>query len=331
MKSLVSVVMPVRNGGDFLAAAVNSILGQSHRNLELILVDDHSDDDAITSLDISDDRLTVYPSRGEGVVKAFNTGMAHCQGEFVARMDGDDISLPERFSCQLDYFRKYPELEIVGCCVEIFSETGIRGGFKRYQDWLNSVRTSLQIHHQIFIESPMPNPGTMFRRRALETLSGYRALDWPEDYDLFLRADAAGMQMGKPEPVLLYWREHPARLTHNDGIYSREQFQAAKVHYLLHHRLIMQNVIIWGAGPTGRLTHDLIVAEGGVVEGFIEVHPRRIGRQKRGLPVWPIERCGQTDLPMILVAVGAAGARQEISGFMLQQNKTEGEDYLFVA
>lgn len=177
----------------------------------------------------------------------------------------------------------------------------------------------------------MPNPGVMFRRRALQTLGGYRDVDWPEDYDLFLRADAAGLQMGKPESVLLRWREHDTRLTHTDVRYTREQFMRAKTHFLVHHRLKGQTVIIWGAGPTGRQIHDLYLAEGGVVNGFIEVHPRRIGGQKRGLPVWAVDKCKEPDLPMILVAVGAAGAREDITAFMFGCNMTEGEDYLFVA
>lgn len=331
MKPLVSVVMPVRNGGAYLPAAVGSILGQSHQQIELILVDDHSSDDAIALLDQSDSRMKIYQSQGSGVVSAFNTGFAQSNGEFVARMDSDDISLPERLGCQLEFLEEHPDIAIAGCCVDIFSEAGIQGGLKRYESWLNSVRTPAEIHNQIFVESPMPNPGTMFRRDALQTLAGYRELDWPEDYDLFLRADAAGMQMGKPDPVLLRWREHARRLTHSSDIYARKQFQAAKVHFLVQHRLRGQAVIIWGAGPTGRLTHDLIKAEGGLVDGFIEVHPRRIGGQKRGLPVWSVDKCKQDNLPMILVAVGAAGARQDISAFMLELGRTEGQDYLFVA
>ena len=87
--------------------------------------------------------------------------------------------------------------------MEIFSEPGIQGGLERYQNWLNSVRTPQQVHLQIFIESPLPNPATMFRCTVLEQLNGYRDPDWPEDYDLYLRADAAGVQMGKPAPVVL--------------------------------------------------------------------------------------------------------------------------------
>ena len=90
-------------------------------------------------------------------------------------------------------------------------------------------------------------------------------------------------------------------------------------------------VIIWGAGPTGRQMHDLIIKEGGSVEGFIEVHPRRIGGQKRGLPVWAMDKVQNMNDSMLLVAVGAAGARQEIFNYLTLHNKTEGQDYLFVA
>jgi len=328
---LVSVVMPVHNGGQYLKAAVNSILHQSCRDLELLLVDDHSTDHAIAALDPSDTRLSILQSRGKGVVNAFNTGLARCKGQFVARMDADDISLPQRLETQLEYLEQHPRVDIAGCCVEIFSENGIQGGLQRYQQWLNSVLDPLLVRRQIFIESPLPNPGLTARSAAMETLGGYRDIDWPEDYDLLLRADALGMQMGKPEEVLLRWREHGSRITHTDPRYTWEQFMRAKAHFLVRHRLKDQAVILWGAGPTGRDFHDLIIAEGGAVEGFIEVHPRRIGGQKRGLPVWSIEKCTEAGLPMILVAVGAAGAREDIAALMRQNDKAEGEDYLFVA
>lgn len=331
MKPLVSVVLPVRNGGAYLAQAVTSILSQTFDNLELILVDDHSSDGAVSALDKSDPRLSVINSNGDGVVDAFNTGFTLSRGEFIARMDADDISIDQRLECQLDYLHRHPSVDIAGSCVEIFSEHGIQGGLERYQKWLNSVLTPEQIHKQIFIESPIPNPGVMFRRDVLEQLQGYRDGDWPEDYDLYLRADAAGIKMGKPEPVLLRWREHESRLTHTDPCYSREQFMRAKTHFLVHHRLAGRRVIIWGAGPTGRQIHDLIIAEGGIVEGFIEVHPRRIGGRKRGLPVWPVAKTDNLGMAMLLVAVGTAGAREEIAAFLHSHNQIEGQDYLFVA
>jgi hypothetical protein len=331
MKPLVSVVMPVHNGGKFLQQAVNSILSQTMQRLELVLIDDHSTDSAIVALDKSDPRIKIFKSNGRGIVNACNTGFSHCRGAFIARMDADDISLEQRLECQLDYFEHHPEVNIAGSCVEIFADDGLRGGLERYQDWLNSVREPEQVRKQIFIESPLPNPSLMLRSAALKQLSGYRNNAWPEDYDLLLRADAANMQMGKPAPVLLRWREHESRLTHTDSLYERKKFMQAKSHYLVRHRLKGRPVVIWGAGPTGRDMHDLIKAEGGSVDGFIEVHPRRIGGQKRGLPVWSMDKTKSIGDAMLLVAVGAAGARKEIAEFVNAQGKTEGQDYLFVA
>ncbi len=237
MSGLVSVVMPVRNGGAYLQSAVDSILQQSHANLELIIIDDHSDDGAVDRLVNQDPRVKRVKSTGSGVVGAFNQGFKHSQGHYIARMDSDDLALPQRLQVQLEYLQQNSDVDIVSCCVEFFSSTPILGGLKRYQKWLNSVVSPLQIHQQLFIESPMPNPGAVFRRAALEQLGGYRKMPWPEDYDLFLRADAAGMRMGKPQAVLLRWREHAERLTHTDDAYTREQFMRAKAHFLVNHRL----------------------------------------------------------------------------------------------
>jgi len=332
MNPIVSVIMPVRNGGDYLEAAVGSILGQTFSDLELILVDDHSVDGAISGLSMADPRLVLQKNKQRGVSSAFNTGLSLARGEVIARMDADDISLPARIEKQYCYFQSNPDVDICGACVEIFTGGEVAGGNIRYQAWLNACRSPGQIQREMFIESPIPNPTAMFRRDAILRLGGYRDPDWPEDYDLFLRADALGMQMGKPEQILLHWREHARRLTRNDQRYDLKRFQAAKAHFLSKYRLSGKGpLILWGAGPSGRLMHDLLLEEGTPVRGFLEVHPRRIGGEKRGLPVWPIEEIDRMDDAFILVAVGAAGARANIREFMHERELCEGEHFLFVA
>ena len=331
MNPLVSVILPVRNGGAYLAGAVASILDQSFSNLELILVNDHSEDEAITSLAQQDTRLRILDNPGRGVAQAFEHGLGHAQGRFVARMDADDLAMPDRLEVQLNYLESYPEIDICGACVEIFARHELAGGNLRYQTWLNACRTAEQIHRELFIESPIPNPTALFRREAIDRLGAYRDPDWPEDYDLFLRADACGMRMGKPDEILLKWREHDQRLTRTDSRYDIARFQAAKAHYLVANRLQGRPVVIWGAGPTGRLMHDLLRAEGAQIRGFLEVHPRRIGGSKRNLPVWPIDRVATLENEFILVAVGAAGAREKIRSWMSRSEVEEGRDYLFVA
>jgi glycosyltransferase involved in cell wall biosynthesis len=331
MNPAVSVVLPVRNGGAWLPEAVESILRQTLADFELLLVDDHSEDDAIGCLDRRDKRLRILPAMGRGVVAAFNTGLRRADGAFVARMDADDISLPQRLESQRQYLLEHHDVDICGGCFKFFGEEAIGGGNRRYQDWQNALRSPEDIHRQIFVESPIANPSLFARREAIEQLGSYRDTNWPEDYDLLLRADAAGMKMGKPEEVLLRWREHEGRLTRIDSRYALNKFQAAKAHYLARHRLGEAPVILWGAGPSGRLMHDLLIEEGVRINGFLDVHPRRIGGKKRDLPVWPIKHAGNVVDEMILVAVGAAGARDEIRAFLNELGRREGSDYLFVA
>jgi glycosyltransferase involved in cell wall biosynthesis len=291
VKPTVSVILPVRDGGAYLAAAVDSIQAQTVGDFELIIVDDHSSDGAVERLGRDDPRISLIDNVGSGVSTAFNTGLARARGRFIARMDADDLALPTRLERQLDYLETHPDIGIAGACVEIFSAAGIGGGNRRYQHWLNACRRPGQIHRELFVESPIPNPTALFRAEVIRQLGGYGNPPWPEDYDLYLQADARGIRMGKPKEILLKWREHPARLTRTDERYRLERFQQAKAEYLARYRLSGKGpFVIWGAGPSGRLMHEFI-----------------------------------------LVAVGAAGAREKIRGFMRDYGRREGRDHLFVA
>jgi glycosyltransferase involved in cell wall biosynthesis len=330
----VTVILPVRDGGVYLRPAVDSILRQDYPDFELLVVDDHSRDGAVEALP-AHARLHCLPVDGSGVSAAFNTGLAHASGELIARMDADDLALPERLSRQVAWLDQHPGVDICGGCVEIFSDAGVQGGNRRYQQWLNACRSPAQMARELFIESPLPNPTAMFRRTVLQSLGGYADPDWPEDYDLFLRADEAGLCMGKPAPTVLRWREHDGRLTRTDKRYARERFQAAKAHYLARRLQRLgradSGVVIWGAGPTGTQFHDLLTGQGIDTSGFLEVHPRRIGGRKRTRPVWPLDEVERLDGQFIVVAVGAAGARPKIRRFMQRPDWREGENWLFVA
>jgi len=331
VRPAISVVLPVRDGGEYLEAAVQSILAQTFSDLELILVDDHSTDSAISRLPKDDSRLNVLASKGEGIVAALNTGLKHATGDYLARMDADDISLPGRLELQYNYLTGRPDIDIAGAKVEIFSSKTIAGGFRRYQEWVNSLTTPEHIHNEIFIECPLPHPTLFMRREVIMNLTGYRDAAWAEDYDLLLRADAAGMHMGKPDGVLLRWRDHDHRLTRTDQRYSIENFLSAKIRFLTDTRILGREVVIWGAGPTGKFVCDALSELEVRVRAFLEVHPRRIGGGKRGLPVYHFDQVTKFSNVLVLVAVGVASARADIRKFLIKSGKLEGTDFLFVA
>jgi glycosyltransferase involved in cell wall biosynthesis len=166
--------MPVRDAGEHLCVAVRSILAQSYADYELLIIDDHSRDGAISGL-APNPRIRVCDSRERGIVSALNSGLRLARGTLIARMDADDIAEPARLGAQLACLDRHRDVGLCGTGVEIFREQGpLRDGFRRYQNWLNALRTPADIEREIFVENPIPHPSLMARRDLLQRLDGYR-------------------------------------------------------------------------------------------------------------------------------------------------------------
>ena len=133
---------------------------------------------------------------------------------------------------QAELLDRQSDIQLCGCNVEYFPEDLVRDGARRYQKWINETATSAEIERDIFVECPIAHPTLMMRRDAFQKVGGYQATDWAEDYDLVLRFWNAGLGMAKVPEVLLRWREHDARLSRTDQIYSEDAFRRCKAHYL---------------------------------------------------------------------------------------------------
>ncbi len=330
-RPLVSVLLPVRDGGTHLAEAVRSVLDQTYRRWELVVVDDRSTDTAVAELP-ADSRIRVVANPGRGIVDALNAGARAARGELLARMDADDIALPDRLLRQVEFLERFPGIGIAGGQVEVFVGAGPpRAGYHSYQGWINGLLTPEQISREIFVESPIPHPTAVIRRGLFERLGGYRNAEWAEDYDLWLRAHLAGIRMGKPRGIVLRWRDHHRRLSRISARYSIQNFIRAKAYYLASSVLAGRKVVIWGGGPTGRKLYDALSAHGAEVEAFIDVHPRRVGGRKRGVPVLPVEAAGTFAGSLIVGAVGSHAARAEVRQALVARGRREGSDFLFAA
>ncbi len=333
MKPEITVLMPVHNGGSYLRTAVTSIVDQTFDRLELLIVDDHSDDHAIDGIATNDPRIRVVRSSGRGIIDALNFGIKSARGNWIARMDADDISCPQRLACQYQFARDNPDVGMIGSQVRIFRETaegqtGPAEGYGRYQRWINNLLEPAQIEREIFIESPIPHPSAFCKKEILVSAGGYRDMGWPEDYDLWLRLSRAGIAMAKPAGILLHWRDHDARHSRNASHCTSDQFLRLKASFLADRFSDSDRITLWGAGPGGKRLFDHLRKAGVEVSQFIDVHPRRIGGQVRGRPVLPVEAVATIDEPVV-VAVGSRGARRQIREAMHQFGRVEGDAYLF--
>ncbi len=334
----ISVLMPVHNGGQYLHAAVDSIIEQTHHKLELIIIDDHSTDRAIQSLN-PNERLRIIESPNKGIVPALNAGLKAAKYPIVARMDGDDIALPKRLEVQLDLLLN-TDADIVGTQIQLFSEEfEIGGGYLRYQEWINSQISSTDIETNFWIESCIPHPSAMMAKSLLESLEGYLDTPWPEDYDLWARAHLAGYKFAKPkDQILLKWRDYPERTSRVDQRYNDEQFLRCKAQYLS--KLLSQKgvkeVSIWGTGPTGTKLYHLLSEQHIKVSSFVDVNPKLKGRNKLGKPIHIIGKAPTQDElavvgGMCLIAVRSWGARERIREALLTTGYRELIDFIIVA
>jgi glycosyltransferase involved in cell wall biosynthesis len=211
---IISVLIPAYNSERYLRAAVQSILEQTYREFELIAVDDGSTDRTTPILQEfagRDPRVRVISRPNTGIAGALNDGLAAARGEFIARMDADDIALPQRFERQLAYMREHPDCVLLGSRVTLVDpydtplwDTDQATDHKEIESWLLEARGWALIH-----------PAVMMRTDAVRRIGGYRSDYVPiEDMDLFLRLLDTGGRLANLPDVLLHYRQHPTSANH---------------------------------------------------------------------------------------------------------------------
>ena len=331
----VSILLPCFNAAGTLNETLESIVLQTLTDFEVIVVDDGSTD---STLDIlqgwaeKDHRFHVLSLPHAGVITAANAGITACRAQYIARLDADDLAYPERLGLQADYLDSNPGVAVVSSLVEAFPAAEVRGGYRIYIEWLNSLVTNADIRREMFIESPLANPSVMVRKTWLDRMGGYAEHGWPEDYDLWLRMYMAGAEFVKIPKVLLAWRDHPGRITRTDSRYSLENFIRAKAYYLALGPLADRDgVIVWGAGMMGRRLGKQLQYQDVPITAFVDIDPKKIGRTRRGKPIiappdlpdwWR-----QYENPAILAAVGARNARGLIRERLNAFGYVEGVDW----
>lgn len=206
-----SVVLPVRNGTPYIGEAVRSILTQTYRDFELVIVDDGSTDgtlDIITAFQKDDPRVRLERNPGSGLVDGLNHGIAVSTAPLIARMDADDVALPSRLRRQVDFLNEHPEIAVVGSHVTYIDEFGKPAG-----DAGVLPQTPEDIARHLLKGCCLRHPTVVMRREAVEKAGGYRRelLD-AEDYDLWLRMAEQAALTNLPDVLLLY-RVHSGQVS----------------------------------------------------------------------------------------------------------------------
>lgn len=206
----VSVVMSVFNGERFLRDAVESILDQSFCDFEFIIIDDGSTDRSgsmLESYERLDPRIRVYHQENRGLIESLNRGCRLARGQYIARMDADDIAVRDRLAWQIEFMKRHPEVAVVGGAAEFIDQCG------------KVLRVAARPLHNAEIQRVILNqsgvmwhPTVLMRKAALAQVGGYRSVADAEDYDLWLRM-AELFELANLPQVLLKYRIHPGQVS----------------------------------------------------------------------------------------------------------------------
>jgi hypothetical protein len=208
MMPRVSFLMAVFNGAATVGEAVGSIMAQGFSDFELLVVDDGSTDESAEIVrGMGDERVRVVScGRNLGLSGALNFGLSQVRGELVARMDADDVCLPQRAAVQVKFLEQHPQVGVVGSFVETFSEHGAR-------DVVKYPTAAELVGATMLFRSALAHPAVMFRRSALAGLQYEPDFRYAQDYALWLECVKKGILLANVDEVLLRYRLHGGQLS----------------------------------------------------------------------------------------------------------------------
>lgn len=260
--ALISILTPYRNAEQFIRETAISLLAQSHRDWEWILVNDHSaqnEQAALANL-LDDSRIILLENKGMGIVDALCTAFAHAKGEYVTRMDADDIMPDFKLEVFLQNLKTGKE-QIVTGKVNYFSTSGpISPGYRAYEKWLNDRVDSQDFYEHICRECSLASGNWMMRKIDLEKCGGFEGLNYPEDYDLLFRWYEAGFNIKGLDEVTHLWRDHDLRTSKTSAHYQQKAFFSLKINRFIELDWdSKQLLIVNGTGQKGRLTAKILI------------------------------------------------------------------------
>lgn len=204
----VSVIMGVYNEKpQWLKESINSILNQTYENFEFIIVLDNPNNKELEKILLKykslDSRIKIIKNEiNLGLVQSLNIALSHASGNLIARMDADDIALPNRFEIQVDFMKKNKNISLLGCRVKFINENGVFIGNEN-----NKILNNNKIVEHLKFCNAISHPTIMFRKNIVKKIGGYRNALYAEDYELYTRLIINNYEIANIDEVLLLYRK----------------------------------------------------------------------------------------------------------------------------
>ncbi|TNJ45769.1 glycosyltransferase family 2 protein [Tamlana fucoidanivorans] len=224
---LISVVLPVYNVAEYVDEAITSILNQTIQDFEILVIDDCSTDETLPVVkSFKDSRIRIIEkSVNKGLIDSLNIGFKEAKGTYIARMDGDDISLPSRFEKQLKVLQNNPEIKACGCWLQCF---GVSSKVLKYKELHEEIKT------QMLLANSMSLCSSMLERKTYVHFNFDETKTHAEDYDFWAKS-AWTCKMYNIQETLYYYRTHKEQVSilYNDI----QKVQDVKIKLSLLHKI----------------------------------------------------------------------------------------------
>ena len=329
---LVSILIPFKNTEAFIAECLNSIFNQTYQNWECICVDDCSTDNStsiVADFAEKDSRFKLYKNEGVGIIPALRLAFKNCSGNYVTRMDSDDIMVENRLEIMLHNLEQYGSGHLAIGKVKYFKKEGLSDGYSKYEKWLNGLTKTGSNYSEIYKECVIPSPCWMLHRDDFVACGGFSPNRYPEDYDLAFRFYEAKYKVIPCDDILLLWRDYSTRTSRTHQHYAQNYFLDIKVHYFL--KLDYDSdrpLTLWGAGNKGKSVAKLLI-EKKIPFYWVCDNSKKIGKHIYGKELFNFNYLEDLKQPQSIITVANTNSQKEIKSYLNTQQMEPTTDYFF--
>ncbi len=329
---LVSILIPFKNTAEYLPECINSIQNQSYTNWELIAINDSSTDNSLEIMNAyasKESRINVYTNTGSGIIEALRMAYLHCKGDFITRMDSDDIMTPNKLEIMLKSLLEHGKKHIAVGQVSYFSAKGISNGYERYEKWLNKLTAIGNNYTEIYKECTIPSPCWMVYKEDFENSGGFTPNRYPEDYDLAFRFYENNLQCIPCNEKLHLWRDYDTRTSRTSEHYAQNYFLDIKAHYFLKLNYdVNRPLVVWGAGNKGKSIAKMLLNKN-IAFYWLCDNENKIGKDIYGKKMQHYTTLEQLQNCQTIITVANEEAQTFIKDYLSNLKQINMKDYFF--
>lgn len=334
-KSLVTIIMAVKDTAIYLHECMDSIIAQTYTNWELIAVNDHSSDGSDRILQeyaSKDPRIRFYNSDQPKLIPTLQVGYAQTKGTLINRMDSDDIMPNDKLETLVAAWQKYGKGTVIAGGTAHFVEEGEVGdGFLKYEKWLNKVAKTSTHYQEIYKECVIPSHCWIIHKEDFDAVGAFDPLVYPEDYDLCFRFYRKGLQVIGIDKILHHWRDRSNRISRTWDEYKDNRYFDLKLRFFYElDRDRSRPLVLWGAGRNGKDMAKLLQSYNDTFYWVCD-NQKKIGKDIYDVRIHHCNDIPTLENPQIMIVVSSPDGKIEINELLSTWNKKRVTDFWFFA